>query len=75
MIDVYGADWCPDCRMLKKQLDKNSIDYNYIDIEEGDNQDAMLKITKGKKIIPTVVKKDKYLQEPSWQEVEELINE
>jgi thioredoxin reductase len=33
-ITVYGAHWCPDCRVSKQFLGEHQIPYNWIDIEE-----------------------------------------
>lgn len=33
-IVLYGKKNCPQCRMMKKFFDENSVIYNYIDIEE-----------------------------------------
>ena len=31
-IKVYGTDECPSCTRFKKILDKNDVDFEYIDI-------------------------------------------
>ena len=72
-IPVYGADWCPDCRMVKMYLDQHDITYDYIDIEEGNNLDAMLEITNGSKIIPALIIYGKLYQEPSLVELKEAL--
>mgnify|MGYP001604995653 FL=1 len=33
-IIFYGADWCSDCNGSKAFLDKQKVEYEYIDIEE-----------------------------------------
>ncbi len=32
MIKIYGSELCPDCVECKYNLDKNKIDYEYVDI-------------------------------------------
>ena len=32
MIKVYGSELCPDCLILKANLDRNKIEYEYVDI-------------------------------------------
>ena len=32
-INLYSADWCSGCKMLKAQLDNADVEYNYIDID------------------------------------------
>ena len=33
-ITVYGAYWCPDCRVSKQFLGEHQIPYNWVNIEE-----------------------------------------
>lgn len=55
-IDLYGAEWCPDCRITKAYLDQNGISYNYIDISVDESAaQKVQEINKGKRIIPTVL--------------------
>ena len=55
-IDVYGAEWCPDCRRATSYLDHNGISYNYIDISKDEHAALEVqKINNGKRIIPTVI--------------------
>lgn len=32
-INLYSAEWCSGCKMLKAQLDNADVEYNYIDID------------------------------------------
>ncbi|MCP3876278.1 MAG: glutaredoxin family protein [Desulfobacteraceae bacterium] len=34
MLKVYSAKWCPHCTQTVRYLKKNSIDFEYIEIEE-----------------------------------------
>ncbi len=34
IINVYGANWCSDCRRTKKYLGEQQIHYNWFDIEK-----------------------------------------
>ncbi|MFW9855254.1 MAG: FAD-dependent oxidoreductase [Candidatus Thorarchaeota archaeon] len=40
-INIYGANWCRDCRRIKKYLGEQRVHYNWFDIEipgvEGEN--------------------------------------
>ncbi|MFW9779692.1 MAG: FAD-dependent oxidoreductase [Candidatus Heimdallarchaeota archaeon] len=40
-INIYGANWCRDCRRIKKYLGEQRVHYNWVDIEipgvEGEN--------------------------------------
>ncbi|MFX0181904.1 MAG: FAD-dependent oxidoreductase, partial [Candidatus Hodarchaeota archaeon] len=63
-INVYGANWCSDCRRTKKYLGEQRLHYNWFDIEipgpEGEkNLDFVLKVNeeiygKAKRKIPAV---------------------
>ena len=32
-IDLYGADWCPDCQRAKAYLKEHRVDFNFIDVD------------------------------------------
>jgi thioredoxin reductase (NADPH) len=55
-ITVYGAHWCPDCRITKQFLGEHQIPYQWVDIDEDPAAEAIV-IAKnnGKSIIPTIV--------------------
>ncbi len=75
-IDLYGADWCPDCHRSRELLDSLSIEYNYFDIDSSDElKNKMLQISGGKNVIPTIVLTDgQILQEPSNPELLKALN-
>jgi len=55
-IDLYGADWCPDCRRAKSYLKLNNIEYNFIDVDLDEQATKKVEeINNGKRIIPTVI--------------------
>ncbi len=55
-IDLYGVDWCPDCRRAKTYLTENNIDYNFIDVDLDESATKKVEeINNGKRIIPTVI--------------------
>ena len=61
-IIVYGAHWCPDCRRSKMFLGEHQIPYTWVDIEtDEDAERLVIEMNNGKRIIPTVVFKDKSL--------------
>ncbi|MBB6462011.1 glutaredoxin domain-containing protein [Flammeovirga kamogawensis] len=65
-IQLFGADWCPDCRRAKAFLNDNNIDYTFIDVDL--DKEATLKveqINNGKRIIPTVIINGKSFTNPS----------
>ena len=55
-IDLYGADWCPDCVRAKAFLTKNKVEFNFIDVDLDESATKKVEeINNGKRIIPTVI--------------------
>jgi len=55
-VQLFGADWCPDCRRAKSFLRDNGINFDFIDIDTYDWATAKVEeINNGKRIIPTVL--------------------
>jgi len=54
-IVVYGADWCPDCRMAKAVLDAEGADYEYVDLVADESGADRAEAISGQKHIPVVV--------------------
>ncbi|MFT4739640.1 MAG: thioredoxin reductase (NADPH) [Algoriphagus sp.] len=55
-VQLFGADWCPDCRRAKNFLRDNGISFEFIDVEtyQGAAQ-KVEEINNGKRIIPTIL--------------------
>lgn len=66
MIEVYGADWCGDCRRSKKLLDRLGVEYAYLEVDTDDAlRDRAVQIA-GRQSIPVIVFPDgSFLVEPS----------
>jgi thioredoxin reductase (NADPH) len=55
-VQLFGADWCPDCRRAKSFLRDNGINFEFIDVDEHDWATQKVEsINNGKRIIPTVL--------------------
>jgi len=55
-VQLFGADWCPDCRRAKNFLRDNAINFEFIDVDQHDwATDKVEEINNGKRIIPTVL--------------------
>lgn len=64
-IDLYGADWCPDCQRAKAYLKDNNIDFNFIDVDLDKEATARVEgINNGKRIIPTIIVDEKPYTNP-----------
>ena len=55
-VQLFGADWCPDCRRAKSFLRDNGINFDFIDVDKYDWATLKVEeINNGKRIIPTVL--------------------
>lgn len=70
-ITMYGTTWCSDCTRSKRFLDGNRVPYTWINIDEQPEAAALvLRINRGKSIVPTIVFPDgSLLAEPSDAEL------
>mgnify|MGYP001575994518 CR=1 FL=1 len=76
-IIFYGADWCSDCNGSKAFLDKQKVEYEYIDIEEVPGAaEKVKKINNGYRSIPTILFPDgQILVEPSNEQLQKALDE
>jgi len=75
-ITVYGAEWCHDTHRTKAQLDELKIPYDYVDIEDDPDAEAMItKANGGKRKTPTVELGGTFLIEPTNAEMEQALEE
>lgn len=75
MIEVFGADWCADCRRSKALLDRLGVSYAYLDVDKDDGlRDRAIEIADGATSIPVIVFPDGVrLIEPSDPELREQL--
>ena len=65
-IQLYGADWCPDCRRAKSYLKEHNITYEFIDVDLDEAATKRVEsINNGKRIIPTVIINGKSYTNPN----------
>ncbi|MGB6364351.1 MAG: glutaredoxin domain-containing protein, partial [Thermoanaerobaculia bacterium] len=58
-ITVYGAFWCPDCRVSKQFLGEQGVPYNWVNIEEDKKGEQFItELNNGKRVIPTITFED-----------------
>lgn len=75
-IEVYGADWCGDCKRAKAALERFGVGYSWHDVDhdEGAAQKAMA--ISGQKHIPVVRFSDGSFQvEPSSNDLKAKLEE
>ncbi len=54
-VEVYGAEWCRDCRSAKEFLDSHGIEYTEVNVDENPAAfDDVLRHV-GKRAIPQMV--------------------
>ena len=44
-ITLYGATWCPACKVAKEFLDENKVDFEYVSIDSEENKERFFKET------------------------------
>lgn len=74
-VQLFGADWCPDCRRAKNFLRDNAINFEFVDIDG--NEWAIKKveeINNGKRIIPTILIDEKPHTNPDNVKLTELLS-
>ncbi|KFJ03913.1 mycoredoxin [Bifidobacterium subtile] len=65
-IEMYGADWCGDCRRAKDALNRFGVGFTWHDIEHEDGAADRAVEVSGQKHIPVVLFTDGSFQvEPS----------
>lgn len=73
-ITMYGAAWCPDCRRTKEFLEKNQIDFEYINVDVSPEASAVVEgINKGKRIIPTLIINEQPYSNPQNHQLSKII--
>jgi mycoredoxin len=70
-LTVYSTSWCGYCHRLTKQLDREGVDYTYVDIEQDpEAAEFVMGVNGGNQTVPTVVFDDgTALTNPSLQTV------
>ena len=58
-LTVYSTEWCGYCHRLTKQLDREGVTYEYVDIEQDPAAaDFVMSVNGGNQTVPTVVFQD-----------------
>jgi mycoredoxin len=75
MLTVYSTTWCGYCMRLKKMLDRESIPYTEVNIEEDEAAAALVEsVNGGNQTVPTVVFPDgTALTNPSIDQVKQAL--
>lgn len=74
-VQLFGADWCPDCRRAKNFLRDNSINFEFIDVDSNDwATQKVEEINNGKRIIPTILIDGMPYSNPDNSELTKLLS-
>lgn len=74
-VQLFGADWCPDCHRAKAYLKDNGVNYQYINIDEHAWSIPVLEeINNGKRIIPTIIIEDKAYANPDNRKLRDVLD-
>ena len=70
-LTVYGASWCPDVKRSRALLDREGVEYSYVDVEADEDAERRVReLQDGARRIPTIVWEDgSFLVEPSDAEL------
>ena len=76
IITIYATEWCGDCRRARKLLDKHGVPYRWVDIDDDEQAEMLVKRTnKGMRSVPTIVFPDgDILVEPSNAQLERKLD-
>lgn len=54
-LEVFSANWCPDCRVLESALDRKGVTYKKVDIETTPGApESIMRWSGGRRVVPTV---------------------
>jgi glutaredoxin len=70
-LTVYGASWCPDVKRSRALLDREGVEYSYVDVEaDAEAERRVRELQDGARRIPTIVWEDgTFLVEPTDEEL------
>ena len=61
MLDLYVLENCPYCKKVMSYADEKNININKINIDEKQNEEALIKLG-GKRQVPFLVDKERNIQ-------------
>lgn len=73
-VEVYGADWCGDCKRAKAALNQFKVEFVWHDIETEEGAEQKAVEISGQKHIPVVTfSDDSFMVEPSATQIKEKL--
>ena len=65
IVKIFGAEWCPFCVSTKNWLEKQGVEFEYVDVDQPGKRDEMKKVVPDNETIPVVQIGDKGYVNPS----------
>jgi glutaredoxin 3 len=53
-VTIYGAEWCPPCHTAKAYLKSRNVSYDYINVDEKQEEGRQIAIKTGWTAIPII---------------------
>ena len=74
-LTIYSTEWCGYCHRLMRQLDREGVEYDVVDIEHvPDAADYVMSVNGGNQTVPTVVFPDgSAMTNPSLAQVKDRL--
>ena len=70
---VYGADWCGLCNRLTDWLKQHKLDFEYKDVDQGDNRAEMSQLSDGNQTIPLLLVDGQPMINPDLSHLEQKL--
>lgn len=74
-LTMFTTTWCGYCQRLKKQMEREGIDFGEVDIEQDDGAaDLVMKVNGGNQTVPTLLFADgSALTNPTVDQIREKL--
>jgi mycoredoxin len=74
-LTMFTTTWCGYCQRLKKQMEREGIDFGEVDIEQDDGAaDLVMKVNGGNQTVPTLLFPDgSALTNPTVDQIREKL--
>ncbi len=74
-IKVFGTRWCGDCSRTRRFMDRNQIDYTWVDIDQDEaGEEFVVSMNHGMRSVPTILFSDgSILVEPNDAELQVML--
>jgi glutaredoxin 3 len=74
-VTVYGAEWCPPCHTAKAYLKSREVDFEYLNIDENQEQGRAIAEKTGWTSIPIIQIGEEYILGFDRQKIDGALRE